>query len=507
MKEDVTWDLIRKNDPNALRLVSADRSVYYAVKRIMDFVIALVLLVIFSPLLLLIALIIMLYSPGPVFFVQERVGAKRVAHGKLWYWKRANFRCYKFRTMKMNIDLSVHKAYIKALIDSDEAQMTNLQGAPTQPRKLVMDSRLIKPGKLLRKLSLDELPQLWNVLRGDMSLVGPRPAIPYEVEMYKQWHLRRLEVQPGITGLQQVAERNTKDFDQQVSLDIEYVDNQSLWLDTIIILLSPPILPPNVLLPSLAGVGMNLNSLPVGKYDSASHLEVRKNVVDSSPNLSSLPTDKYDSTSQRKENKTNAPLNTYRISVSHPKLLSLRFEAPFLFQVYTSALRSLVMKNIKKEFADQKIGEYVQQSTISVGQVIRVNFFSPDFIFSESVTKEINDGINKITFLGKPKDSCAPGMHKVLVSISDAKTNQEFESLAINVYVVDFVFDHISRPLLSRISSVFLGLGSLAMFILTFLQEIDKTFGLASGTATAVVALAVYVNFFSLYKRMLPNTP
>jgi lipopolysaccharide/colanic/teichoic acid biosynthesis glycosyltransferase len=141
--------------------------------------------------------------------------------------------------MKINADPSIHQKYIKALIENDEAQMTAIQGAPTQPRKLVNDPRIIHPGKLLRKLSLDELPQFWNVLRGDMSLVGPRPAISYEVEMYKPWHLRRLDAQPGITGLQQVTERCTTDFDQQVKLDIEYVDTQSLWLDVKIIIKTP----------------------------------------------------------------------------------------------------------------------------------------------------------------------------------------------------------------------------------------------------------------------------
>jgi lipopolysaccharide/colanic/teichoic acid biosynthesis glycosyltransferase len=90
---------------------------------------------------------------------------------------------------------------------------------------------VIAPGKILRKFSLDELPQLWNVLRGDMSMVGPRPAIPYEVEMYKPWHRLRLQAQPGITGWQQVTARCVVDFDEQVRLDVEYIERQSLWLD------------------------------------------------------------------------------------------------------------------------------------------------------------------------------------------------------------------------------------------------------------------------------------
>jgi lipopolysaccharide/colanic/teichoic acid biosynthesis glycosyltransferase len=197
----------------------------------MDIGIASILLVLLSPLMLLTAAMIFLYSPGPIFFIQERVGARRKPYGRHSYWKRVNFRCYKFRTMKINADPLIHQAYVSALIANDQKEMTALQGKATQTRKLIHDSRIIRPGHILRKLSLDELPQLWNVLRGDMSLVGPRPAISYEVEMYKPWHLGRLQAQPGITGLQQVTARSTSDFDQQVRLDVDYIQNQSLWLD------------------------------------------------------------------------------------------------------------------------------------------------------------------------------------------------------------------------------------------------------------------------------------
>ena len=226
-------------DPDALRLVATDRKVYYVVKRIIDVSAALILLILFSPLIALIALAIKIYSPGPIFFVQERVGAKRQTRGKNSYWKRVTFRCYKFRTMHHNVDSTVHQAYIKALIEDDHEQIQTLQGDASSIHKLVHDSRITRPGKLLRKLSLDELPQFFNVLRGDMSLVGPRPAIPYEIEMYKPWHLQRLEVQPGMTGLQQVTLRSAANFDEQVRMDIEYVHRQSLWLDIKIILKTP----------------------------------------------------------------------------------------------------------------------------------------------------------------------------------------------------------------------------------------------------------------------------
>jgi lipopolysaccharide/colanic/teichoic acid biosynthesis glycosyltransferase len=239
MQNETLLDSIRKHDPNILRLAAKQRIGYYIAKRILDFSIALVMLILLLPLMILIAVLIFVYSPGPVFFVQERVGAKRQFKNQEVYWKKVNFRCIKFRTMKLNADSAIHQAYIKALIENNEEQMAALQSQPTQVRKLVKDARIIRPGHFLRKLSLDELPQLWNVLRGEMSLVGPRPAIPYEVEIYKPWHLQRLEAQPGITGLQQITARCTADFDQQVKLDIEYVEKQSFFLDLMIILKTP----------------------------------------------------------------------------------------------------------------------------------------------------------------------------------------------------------------------------------------------------------------------------
>jgi lipopolysaccharide/colanic/teichoic acid biosynthesis glycosyltransferase len=159
--------------------------------------------------------------------------------------------------MRLNVDSSIHQAYIKALIENDDKQMEAVQEAatrprgsgsqnqaadshtaPTQPRKLVHDDRVIGPGRILRKLSLDELPQLWNVVRGDMSLIGPRPAIPYEVEMYKAWHKLRLQAQPGLSGLQQITARSS-DFDEQIKLDIAYIEQQSFWLDLKIALKTP----------------------------------------------------------------------------------------------------------------------------------------------------------------------------------------------------------------------------------------------------------------------------
>jgi lipopolysaccharide/colanic/teichoic acid biosynthesis glycosyltransferase len=218
-------------DVNILGRVLEGRELYYRVKRVFDFSVALFLLVLLSPLMLFVVIAIFIYSPGPVFFSQQRVGSKRVKNGSTIHWQRVDFKCYKFRTMKLNANPALHREYVQALIQNDEEQMTSIQGGDNSIKKLLNDPRIIAPGHILRKLSIDELPQLWNVLRGDMSIIGPRPAIPYEVDLYQRWHLRRLEAQQGITGLQQVTERCTASFDQQVRLDIEYVKTQSFWLD------------------------------------------------------------------------------------------------------------------------------------------------------------------------------------------------------------------------------------------------------------------------------------
>ena len=215
------------------------QNAYYLIKRIGDVILAGGLLLFLSPIMFLISALIYVYSPGPIFFIQERVGAKRVCVGGKNYWKPEIFRCYKFRTMKVNVDSTIHQNYVRALIENNKKQMSEIQGMDTPTRKLLNDPRIIRPGRLLRKFSLDELPQLWNVLRGEMSMIGPRPAIPYEVEIYKTWHMKRLEALPGITGLQQVTARSISDFDEQVKLDIEYINNQSLWLDIKIALKTP----------------------------------------------------------------------------------------------------------------------------------------------------------------------------------------------------------------------------------------------------------------------------
>lgn len=258
MQQEITLTMIRNQDQNDVHMITKKRNAYYATKRVMDIVLASVLLVLLLPLMILTGIAILVYSPGPIFFVQKRVGAKRRSHGNLMTWEPTTFHCLKFRTMRLNADSAIHQAYIRALIDNNPEQMqavqsaatrprgalnqeqlTASQNAPTLPKKLMDDARVIAPGKILRKLSLDELPQLWNVLCGDMSMIGPRPAIPYEVEMYKPWHKLRLQAQPGMSGLQQTTARCITDFDEQVKLDIEYIENQSIWLDLKIALKTP----------------------------------------------------------------------------------------------------------------------------------------------------------------------------------------------------------------------------------------------------------------------------
>ena len=215
------------------------KKAYYRAKRVMDLLISLCILIFLSPVFLIVAGLVILDSPGPIFFKQTRVGTILTGQGKALAWKKRNFTCVKFRTMYHNADQTPHQNYVQALIRNDQETMQHLEGENAKMHKLVSDPRITRVGKYLRKLSIDEIPQFWNVLRGDMSLVGPRPAIPYEVEQYSHWHLRRLQAKPGITGLQQVTARCTLSFDEQVLYDIQYTEKQNLWLDFKILIKTP----------------------------------------------------------------------------------------------------------------------------------------------------------------------------------------------------------------------------------------------------------------------------
>jgi lipopolysaccharide/colanic/teichoic acid biosynthesis glycosyltransferase len=198
------------------------------IKRMMDIIGSALTLIICAPAFLVIALAIKASSKGPVFFRQQRVGQ----HGE-------RFTFLKFRSMHIDNDPSVHKEYVLKLIAGQaEPKPSNGNGAGVY--KLTNDERITRVGALLRRTSLDELPQFLNVLKGDMSLVGPRPAIPYEVAAYQTWHRRRvLEFKPGITGLWQVTGRSRVNFDEMVRLDLRYAKSWSPWLDIRILMRTP----------------------------------------------------------------------------------------------------------------------------------------------------------------------------------------------------------------------------------------------------------------------------
>jgi exopolysaccharide biosynthesis polyprenyl glycosylphosphotransferase len=213
--------------PDLLKL-NQSKTTHRFVKRAMDIVGSSFLLIFCTPVFLLIALAIKMTSHGPVFFRQARVGQ----YGRL-------FSMLKFRSMRVNNDASSHKEYVRQLI-AGKAQQNPSTGNGTGVYKLTNDSRVTQVGSFLRKSSLDELPQLFNVLKGEMSLVGPRPPVPYEVEAYQIWHRRRLlEVKPGITGLWQVSGRNRIKFDDMVRLDLIYAKTWSPWLDVKILSRTP----------------------------------------------------------------------------------------------------------------------------------------------------------------------------------------------------------------------------------------------------------------------------
>lgn len=199
-----------------------------SVKRTMDVAGSMLALIICAPVFAMIAAAIKLSSKGPVFFKQQRVGQ----YGQC-------FTFLKFRSMHVNNDPSDHREYVKKLI-AGHAERESSNGNGNGVFKLANDKRITRIGKFLRRTSLDELPQFLNVLRGEMSLVGPRPAIPYEVDSYQTWHRSRvLEVKPGITGLWQVNGRNSIKFDEMVRLDLQYAKSWSPWLDFKILMRTP----------------------------------------------------------------------------------------------------------------------------------------------------------------------------------------------------------------------------------------------------------------------------
>lgn len=200
---------------------------YRITKRILDISLALFLLLCFLPLFAVCALAVWRSSPGPILFRQQRVGLR----GNL-------FTFLKFRSMRVDSDPAIHQQYVASFIKGNASK----QGRSEEPMyKLVDDPRVTSSGRWLRSTSLDELPQLLNVLRGDMSLIGPRPPIPYELEHYRPEHYQRLAVRPGITGLWQVSGRSLTTFEEMVELDLEYIRRSSLITDLSILVRTLPV--------------------------------------------------------------------------------------------------------------------------------------------------------------------------------------------------------------------------------------------------------------------------
>lgn len=223
LKIEYTRDLEKTNKIDINHAI-ADGYVMPLWKRTLDIVVSFTALAVMSPVLLLTAAFIKIVSPGPVFFKQQRVGQS----GKI-------FNLLKLRTMKVNNDDSVHREYLKKLI--------NCEGNSDMPMvKLKDDKRIIMFGKIIRKACIDELPQFINVFLGHMSIVGPRPCIPYEAEEFLHWHKRRFDIVPGITGLWQVSGKNNTTFKEMIRLDIEYAVKRSLLLDLKIIFKTPGVI-------------------------------------------------------------------------------------------------------------------------------------------------------------------------------------------------------------------------------------------------------------------------
>lgn len=199
---------------------------YGIAKRLLDVYVSTLMLLLLSPILVAVAIAIRVDSAGPILFLQERVGRR----GRI-------FRVVKFRSMRTDNDDSVHRAYVTSLINGVADTQSGDNG---DVFKLLNDDRITRVGKFIRRTSLDELPQLLNVLSGSMSLVGPRPPLAYEVALYDRHHMRRLAVKPGITGLWQVSGRNALGFEEMVALDVHYVETRSFRKDLSILLCTVP---------------------------------------------------------------------------------------------------------------------------------------------------------------------------------------------------------------------------------------------------------------------------
>jgi lipopolysaccharide/colanic/teichoic acid biosynthesis glycosyltransferase len=210
------------------------RRLYRAgIKRALDLLASLLLIVLLLPLMLVVAALVRLDSPGPVLFRQRRLGRNRVP-----------FTVLKFRTMAVDSSPELHQRYIAELADSQPGENRSENGRQRQAdagdiKKLTSDPRVTAVGRFLRRVSLDELPQLFNVVGGSMSLIGPRPALEYELKHYRPLHFKRFDVRPGITGLWQVSGRNRLGFSEMLDLDVQYSENVTPVTDIDILIRTP----------------------------------------------------------------------------------------------------------------------------------------------------------------------------------------------------------------------------------------------------------------------------
>jgi len=223
--------------PQATAQCSGSQVLYVASKRLFDVLVSTVALFLLSPVLAIVALAIKLDSAGPVIFVQKRVRGDQDPDEICP--ERNVFSFFKFRSMYVDSDPNIHRQFVTQYINGNSADTNN--GSAKKPLfKLRRDPRVTNVGRLLRRTSLDELPQLFNVLRGDMSIVGPRPALPYEVEQYSEAHRERLAIQAGLTGLWQVSGRTCLTFEEMIDLDLEYCRRRSVALDVKILIKTLP---------------------------------------------------------------------------------------------------------------------------------------------------------------------------------------------------------------------------------------------------------------------------
>jgi lipopolysaccharide/colanic/teichoic acid biosynthesis glycosyltransferase len=197
-------------------------------RRGLDLLAASTLIILLLPVMIAIAVAVRLDSRGPAMFRQRRVG-----------YREREFTVFKFRSMRLDADEERHRQYISAMIAGDSADEEIEDTGGETLYKLAVDDRITPVGRRIRSWSVDELPQLFNVVLGDMSLVGPRPAIPYEVESYPAWYSKRFAVKPGLTGLWQVSGRNQRTYEEMVSLDIDYAESRSILGDLAILAKTP----------------------------------------------------------------------------------------------------------------------------------------------------------------------------------------------------------------------------------------------------------------------------